>query len=85
LYATSAKDVWDKLHARYEGRGKQTVVLLLSDLFRGTFSDDSPLEPQLNAMRQKTYILSSLGQPLDDSLIAAAMIISLPPSYSVLK
>ncbi|KAI0083417.1 hypothetical protein BDY19DRAFT_873904, partial [Irpex rosettiformis] len=69
---------------RYEGTGKQTVVLLLSEIFRGMFSDEQPLEPQLNTMHQKTFILSSLGQPLDDSIVAAAMIMSLPPSYSVL-
>ena len=81
LYATTAKETWDKLNARYEGTGKQTIVLLLTELFRSTLSDELPLEPQLNAMRQKGFILSSLGQPLDDAVIASAMIMSLPPSF----
>lgn len=85
LHATTAKETWDKLNARYEGTGKQTIVLLLTELFRSTLSDESLLEPQLNAMRQKGFILSSLGQPLDDAVITSAMIMSLSPSYSVLS
>lgn len=84
LYATSAKDIWDKLNSRYEGKGKQTIAFLIRELFRSTLSDESALEPQLNAMRQKAYILHSLGQTLEDSLIATAIVISLPASYSTL-
>lgn len=58
---------------------------LIGELFRGTLSDDQPMETQLNSMRQKAHILSSLGQPLDDSLVAIAMVISLPQSYSTLR
>ncbi|OJA09494.1 hypothetical protein AZE42_10049 [Rhizopogon vesiculosus] len=43
------------------------------------------MEMQLNAMQQKAYILSSLGQSLDDTLMAIAMVISLPSSYSTLR
>jgi hypothetical protein len=48
-------------------------------------SDESPLEPQLNTMLQLGYSLHSLGQKLDDSLIAITMIISLPDSDSTLR
>jgi len=47
--------------------------------------DESPMETQLNTMCQKAYILSSLGQPLDDTLVAVAMVISLPVSYATLR
>jgi hypothetical protein len=43
------------------------------------------METQLNTMCQKAYILSSLGQPLDDTLVAVAMVISLPVSYATLR
>ncbi|OCH89833.1 hypothetical protein OBBRIDRAFT_695955, partial [Obba rivulosa] len=76
---------WDKLCERYEGRGKQTIAYLIGELFRGTLSDESPLEPQLNAMRHKARILASIGQPLDDFLVAVAIVISLPASYSTLR
>ena len=36
-------------------------------------------------MRQKAIVLALLGQTLDNSLIAIAMVISLPPSYSTLR
>jgi hypothetical protein len=85
LHATTAAEIWKKLNERYEGQGKQTVAFLIGELFRGTLSDDSAMETQLNAMRQKAHILSTLGQPLDDTLVATAMVISLPPSYSTLR
>jgi hypothetical protein len=80
-----AKDVWKKLCERYEGRGKQTIAQLIGELFRNTLTDESPMETQLNTMRQKAYILSSLGQPLDDTLVVVAMVISLPVSYATLR
>ena len=46
--------------------------------------DDLPIESQLNTMCWKAYILMLLGQQLDDSLIAIAIIISLPSFYAVL-
>jgi hypothetical protein len=85
LHVKSAAEAWKKLCERYEGKGKQTIAYLIRELFRGTLSEDSPMETQLNAMRQTAHILSSLGQILDDSLVAIAMIISLPPSYSTLS
>ena len=85
LHLTSAQDIWSKLAERYEGKGKHTVARLIGELFRGTLSDEEPLESQLNEMRQKVSILASLEQKLDDSLVAVAMVISLPPSYSVLR
>ncbi|KAJ8585025.1 hypothetical protein M405DRAFT_687140, partial [Rhizopogon salebrosus TDB-379] len=83
--ATSAAEIWTKLSERYEGKGKQTIAYLIGELFRGTLSDESSMETQLNAMRQKSYVLKSLGQPLDDTLVAVAMVISLPSSYSTLR
>ena len=85
LHTSLASDAWTKLCERYEGKGKQSIAYLIGELFRGTLMDESPMEPQLNAMRQKALVLASLGQALDDSLIAIAMVISLPTSYSTLR
>lgn len=85
LYTPMAKDAWRKLCERYEGKGKQTIAQLIGELFRNTLTDESPMETQLNAMQQKAFILTSLGQPLDDTLVAVAMVISLPPSYAILR
>ncbi|GBE88792.1 Retrovirus-related Pol polyprotein from transposon TNT 1-94 [Sparassis crispa] len=85
MYSMTAQDAWEKLNRRYEGRGKQTLAYLISDLFHSTLSDESPLKPQLNTMQQKAHILETLGLTLDDTLITIAMAISLPPSYSTLR
>jgi len=42
------------------------------------------MESQLNLMRQKANVLKTIDQLLDDSLIAIAMVISLPTSYLTL-
>ena len=85
IHAISAADVWDKLLRRYEGKGKQTVAFLTGEIFRGTFTDATPLEPQLIAVRHKAYILKTLNHELSDALVAIALIISLPESYSTLR
>jgi hypothetical protein len=85
LHVATSKEAWDKLCERYEGKGKQTQAYLIGKLFWSTFLDESPLEPQLNAMRHKAHVLSSLGLKLEDALVAIAMVISLPESYSTLK
>lgn len=38
------------------------------------------METQLNSMQQKANVLKTLGQLLEDSLVAIAMVISLPPT-----
>ena len=47
--------------------------------------DDTAMESQLNLMRQKANVLKTICQPLDDSLVAIAMVISLPTSYLTLR
>ncbi|KAI0369858.1 hypothetical protein BV20DRAFT_915381, partial [Pilatotrama ljubarskyi] len=85
MHLESSTAVWDKLARTYEGKGKQTVASLIGELFRDTLSDDSAMQPQLDAMLHKKHLLCTLDQPLNDSLVAIAMVISLPPSYSTLR
>jgi hypothetical protein len=85
LHVATSKEAWDKLCECYEGKGKQTQAYLIGELFRNTLSDESPLEPQLNAMRHKAHVLTSLGLKLEDALVAIAIVISLPESYSTLR
>ena len=85
LHIATSKEVWERLCSCYEGKGKQTQAYLIGEIFRSTFTDESPLEPQLNALRHKAHILTSLGLKLEDLLIAIAMVISLPESYSILR
>ncbi|KAL4077930.1 hypothetical protein J3A83DRAFT_4042841, partial [Scleroderma citrinum] len=64
--------------------GKQSIAFLISKLFQGTLLDDTFMETQLNSMQQKASVLKMLGQLLEDSLIAIAMVISLQTSYLTL-
>jgi hypothetical protein len=84
MSAKDAKETWDRILWRLQGEGKHSIALLIGEPFRSTLSDKNPLKTQLNAMLQIGYNLHSLGQELDDSLIAIAIIISLPDSYSTL-
>jgi len=85
IHATSAFDVWDKLNSRYEGKGQNTVAYLIKEIFRATLTDEMPMEPQLNDIRHKAYILKTLGEPISDSVVAQAMLLALPDSYSTLR
>ncbi|KAF5363875.1 hypothetical protein D9756_000060 [Leucocoprinus leucothites] len=85
IHSSTAADVWDKLNRRYEGKGQNTVAYLIKEIFRATLSDEMPMEPQLNGMRHKAYILKTLGEPISDSVVAHAMLLSLPDSYSTLR
>ena len=84
LYSMTSAEVQKKLSECYEGQGKQSIAYLISELFWSTLSDDTPMEMQLNLMQQKANILKMIGQPLNDSLVAVAMVISLPTSYLTL-
>ena len=85
LYTTTSAEAWRKLSEHYKGKGKQSIAYLISELFRSTLSDDESMETQLNSMWQKANVLKTLSQPLEDSLIAIAMVILLLPSYSTLQ
>ena len=82
LYTTTSAEAWKKLSEHYEGKGKQSIAYLISELFRNMLSDNKSMETQLNSMQQKANVLKMLGQLLEDSLVAIAMVISLPPTYS---
>ena len=44
LYSTTSAEVWKKLSERYEGHGKQSIVYLISELFRSMLLDDTAME-----------------------------------------
>ena len=85
LFATNAKDCWDKLSECYEGKGEQKIVYLIDEVFRSTLSKSDPLEPQIIALIRAANTISNLSLTLDDKLLAFALISSLPSSFSTLK
>ena len=82
LHVATSKEAWDKLCKCYKGKGKQTQAYLVGELFWNTLLEESPLEPQLNVMCHKAHVLMSLGLKLEDALVAIAIVVSLPESYS---
>jgi len=85
LHTTTASDAWDKLNERYEGKGLHTIVHLIQEIFHASFSDEMPMAPQLYEVRYKAHILKTLGEPISDAVIAYAMLLALPGSYSALR
>ncbi|OCH84952.1 hypothetical protein OBBRIDRAFT_694325, partial [Obba rivulosa] len=69
----------------YKRKGKQMIAYLIGELFCGTLSDESPLEPQLNVLHHKARTLTSLSSLLDNSLIVVAIIILLPILYATFR
>jgi hypothetical protein len=78
----NASDIWETICARYDGAGSQSAIYLLAKLFRGTMSDDSDLQSQINEFRGHARRLKAIGHPIPDDLFAAALVLALPPSYS---
>ena len=85
IHTMFAADAWNKLNCRYEGWGHQMIAQLIGKIFHTTFTNDSPLEPQMNTIRHKAHILQTLNHSLTDSLVAITIIHSLPKTYSTLK
>ena len=61
------------------------ITQLIGKIFCITFTNNFLLKPQMNTIHHKAYILQILNYFLTDSLIAIAIIYSLPETYSILK
>lgn len=84
---TTAKDAWDKLCDRFEGKGKARVAHLLGKVFKTEFVDSEPFDDQLNAFLNNVSLINQIkGQDVfDDELTAIAMINALPDSLETLR
>ena len=83
--STTAKTHWEKLSVRYEGKGEQRMLHLIDNIFRSTLSESEPLQPQINTILLAASKVTTLSLPLNDKLVAFAIISSLPSSMSTLK
>ncbi len=83
--ASSSKEAWDSLSARYNSHGEEHVVELITQIFQGTFSESKPLEPQIKAITKASHTLEELGTMFNDATLAVAIITSLSPSLATLK
>jgi LTR polyprotein gag-polypeptide-like protein len=85
LGATSAKECWDKLSARYEGKGEQRLAYLMEELFHHALSESEPMDTQINNLLGVARNLESLGIGMDEKVIAFAIVMALPDSLNTLK
>jgi hypothetical protein len=83
--ATSAKDAWDRLCDRYEGKGKKRLVRLIDKVFHTTFTDTEPLEAQINDLLADIRNINELKKTFDDEITAIALINALPDSLDTLQ
>ena len=61
------------------------MLHLIDEIFQGTLSESKPLQPQINTIILAASKVTTLRLPLDDKLVAFAIISSLPPSMGTLK
>ena len=85
LDATSAKEVWDTLKARYQGGGELHSTYLLERLFMTPFIDSEPMEPQIANVVSITCQLNNMGFPVSDQWLTAILKVKLPESWETLK
>src|SRR5882757_4240315 len=85
LLCSTAKDAWETLVDRYEGKGEKQITHLMGDLYRRNFVKSEPLEPQINQMLLVAQSLSTLGSPVPEKHLAFQLISALPDSLELLK
>jgi hypothetical protein len=57
----------------------------MEEVFHGDLSKSEPMEPQIEKLLAATYNLESLGFPLNEKVVAFAIIMLPPESLSMLK
>jgi len=85
LLCSTAKEAWDSLVDRYEGKGEKQIMHLMGDLYHRNFVETEPLEPQINQMLLVAQSLSSLGSPVPEKHLAFQLVSALPDSFELLK
>jgi hypothetical protein len=85
LEAKTAKECWDRIVARYQGRGGRRIAYLMESFFRVNLTDTEPLEPQLNRLVEAGRNLESINCGVNDKALAYIIIMALPDTLSTLQ
>ena len=83
--ASSTKEAWDLLSERYNGVGNARVGHLMTQVYNTRFTENEPLETQINTLLGCIRTINTLGHPFDDHLAAISLINALPASLGTLK
>ncbi len=57
----------------------------LDEIFKMTFTDSNPLEPQINSLLQSVHVVQNLGSKIGDDVVVTAIILALLNSLGTLK
>src|SRR6266850_755653 len=85
LQAKTAKECWEKLEARYQGKGGHHIVYLMESFFQSSLSDAEPIEPQLNKLVEASCNLDSISCSVNNKTLAYIIIMALSNTLSILK
>ena len=82
--AKTAKQAWTTLKEYHQKVILTSKVLLLKTLCRTVLSEDGDMEAHISGFSHTVNQLMALGTELDDNLLAAMLLGSLPESYDTL-
>jgi gag-polypeptide of LTR copia-type len=85
MHLTDAKAIWTALCTHYEGSGVQAISYLMGKIWWEQFNDSSDLEMQISELQSNSLKLANLRFSLPDNILDIAILLSLPPSYSMLQ
>jgi hypothetical protein len=85
MQATSAKDCWDKLITRYQGKGGHRIAYLIESFFCTPLTDTEPMEPQIQKLIEADWNLQMIGCGVNDKNLAYIIIMALPDSLLTLQ
>jgi hypothetical protein len=85
LDATTSKEVWDLLKARYQGSGELWSHYLLERLFMTPFVDSEPMEPQIANVISIACQLNAINFAVSDQWLTSMLRVKLLVSWNTLK
>ena len=85
LQVRMAKECWDKLAARYQGKGGRCVAYLMQSFYHMPLTDTEPMEPQINKLVKANRNLETIGCGVNNETLTYIIIMALPDTLETLK
>ena len=82
--AETAHKAWTSLNDAFGVQGLSAMIMAKRKVFRAECSETDNMEQHLHSIRNTTDDLATLDCPIPDTDLAAAILMSLPPSYDLL-
>ena len=82
--AEMAHKAWTSLNNAFGVQGLSAMIMAKRKVFRAECSETDDMEQHLHSIRNATDDLTTLDRPIPDTDLAAAILMSLPPSYDSL-